>query len=81
MWNYFLEKNEFETKITTIQYTTIQALLKYTNYSISVFAFTSKGDGVQSDPIYCKTEEDSNAIIVFFRYRFTHKAHCVMFVF
>jgi len=59
----FSEKNEFETKITTIQYTTIQALLKYTNYSISVFAFTSKGDGVQSDPIYCKTEEDSNAIV------------------
>lgn len=81
MWNYFPEKNEFETKITTIQYTTIQALLKYTNYSISVFAFTSKGDGVQSDPIYCKTEEDSNTIIIFFRYRFTHKAHCVMFVF
>lgn len=59
----FSEKNEFETKITTIQYTTIQTLLKYTNYSISVFAFTSKGDGVQSDPIYCKTEEDSNAIV------------------
>lgn len=58
----FLEKNEFETKITSIQYTTIQALLKYTNYSISVLAFTSKGDGVQSDPVYCKTEEDSNTI-------------------
>lgn len=56
------EKNEFETKITTIQYTTIQALLKYTNYSISVFAFTSKGDGVQSDPIYCKTEEDTPSV-------------------
>ena len=28
-----------------------------------MFAFTSKGDGVQSDPIYCKTEEDSNAIV------------------
>lgn len=57
---FFLEKNEFETKITTLQHTTIQALLKYTNYSISVFAFTNKGDGVQSDYIYCKTEEDSN---------------------
>lgn len=55
-----LENNEFETKITTIQYTSIQALLKYTNYSISVFAFTSKGDGVKSSPIYCKTDEDSN---------------------
>lgn len=61
---FFIEKNEFETKITTIQYTTIQALLKYTNYSISVLAFTSKGDGVQSSPIYCKTEEDSNIYLL-----------------
>ncbi|XP_050441202.1 cell adhesion molecule Dscam2 isoform X2 [Adelges cooleyi] len=53
------EKNEYETKITTAQYTTIQALSKYTNYSISVFAFTSKGDGTRSKLIYCKTEEDT----------------------
>lgn len=57
-----IEKSEFETKITPVQHTTIQALLKYTNYSISVLAFTSKGDGVQSDYIYCKTEEDGNTI-------------------
>lgn len=63
---FFLEKNEFETKITSVQYTTIQALLKYTNYSISILAFTSKGDGIQSDPIYCKTEEDCNTMLSIF---------------
>ncbi|XP_050541670.1 cell adhesion molecule Dscam2 isoform X2 [Daktulosphaira vitifoliae] len=56
------EKNDYETKITTAQYTTIQALSKYTNYSISVYPFTSKGDGIHSVPVYCKTEEDTPTV-------------------
>ncbi|XP_069681625.1 cell adhesion molecule Dscam1 isoform X3 [Periplaneta americana] len=52
------EKDEQETKVTTSQKTTIPSLRKYTNYSISVLAFTSVGDGVRSPPIFCCTEED-----------------------
>jgi hypothetical protein len=52
------EKDEQETKVTTSLKTTIQSLRKYTNYSISVLAFTSIGDGVRSPPAICCTEED-----------------------
>jgi len=51
-------KDEQETKVTTSLKTTIQSLRKYTNYSISVLAFTSIGDGVRSPPVFCCTEED-----------------------
>ncbi|GFG29264.1 hypothetical protein Cfor_07941 [Coptotermes formosanus] len=51
-------KDEQETKVTASLKTTIQSLRKYTNYSISVLAFTSVGDGVRSPPIFCCTEED-----------------------
>jgi hypothetical protein len=52
------EKDEQETKVTTSLKTTIPSLRKYTNYSISVLAFTSIGDGVGSPPVICCTEED-----------------------
>lgn len=55
---FFSESNDHETKVTTSFKTTIPSLHKYTNYSISVLAFTSSGDGVKSPPIYCRTEED-----------------------
>lgn len=42
--------------------TTINTLLKYTNYSLSVSAFTKPGEGVRSNPVYCRTEEDGNVI-------------------
>lgn len=51
-------KDEQETKVTTSLKTTIQSLRKYTNYSISVLAFTSVGDGVRSPLVFCCTEED-----------------------
>ena len=47
-----------ETKITTASTTILHGLDKYTNYSISVVAFTRSGDGVRSDPRYCVTDED-----------------------
>ncbi|OWF38939.1 Down syndrome cell adhesion molecule [Mizuhopecten yessoensis] len=37
---------------------TISNLQKYTNYSIQVLAYTRKGEGVRSDPIYVRTQED-----------------------
>ncbi|GLH07043.1 Down syndrome cell adhesion molecule-like protein Dscam2 [Gryllus bimaculatus] len=53
------ELNDQETKVVTTSYrTTIPGLFKYTNYSISVSAFTKMGDGVKSPPVYCRTAED-----------------------
>lgn len=40
--------------------TLLKNLEKYTNYSISVLAFTGQGDGVMSKPIYCRTREDGS---------------------
>ena len=36
----------------------MHGLMKATNYSIRVLAFTSTGDGLHSIPIYCTTDED-----------------------
>ena len=33
-------------------------LERYTNYSIQVLAYTRKGEGVRSDPIYITTQQD-----------------------
>ncbi|KAK6630670.1 hypothetical protein RUM43_014659 [Polyplax serrata] len=49
---------ELETKVTTLTKTIISGLLKYANYSVTLLAFTSAGDGVKSSPIFCKTDED-----------------------
>ena len=60
---YFLtEKNEYVTKTTSTLVITIGGLLKYTNYSIFVRAFTKPGDGVKSNPVYCRTEEDGKIL-------------------
>ncbi|KAG8222804.1 hypothetical protein J437_LFUL005010, partial [Ladona fulva] len=47
-----------ETKVTMALRTTLPNLLRYTNYSISVLAFTASGDGIRSPTLYCRTEED-----------------------
>lgn len=54
----FIDKDDQQTKITSMQRTTIGGLHKYTNYSITVLAFTTRGDGVRSEPIFCHTDED-----------------------
>lgn len=38
--------------------TYLHGLLKFTNYSVRLLAYTSVGDGVVSDPAYCSTEQD-----------------------
>ena len=43
--------------------TTLTGLNEYTNYSITVFASTSKGGGNQSAPIVVITDEDSKFLI------------------
>ena len=46
--------------------TTLISLNEYTNYSITVFASTSKGGGNQSTPIVVITDEDSKFMIAGF---------------
>ncbi|ROT63266.1 Down syndrome cell adhesion molecule-like protein [Penaeus vannamei] len=47
---------------TTAESTNIFSLEKYTNYSISVLAYTSAGDGVPSSPVYCRTLQDGQCL-------------------
>ena len=50
--------------------TILTGLNEYTNYSITVFASTSKGAGNQSTPILVITDEDSKFVITEFAYLF-----------
>ena len=50
--------------------TILTGLNEYTNYSITVFASTSKGAGNQSTPIVVITDEDSKFVITEFAYLF-----------
>ncbi|XP_049799922.1 Down syndrome cell adhesion molecule-like protein Dscam2 [Schistocerca nitens] len=43
---------------TQVQKLEIFGLQRYCNYSIEVKAYTRKGDGVPSKPIFCRTQED-----------------------
>ena len=45
---------------------TLTGLNEYTNYSITVFASTSKGRGNESTPIVVITDEDSKFVIIEF---------------
>ncbi|XP_068085516.1 cell adhesion molecule Dscam2 [Anabrus simplex] len=47
-----------EVKRTSSLETYLHGLLKFTNYSIRLLAYTSVGDGVLSEPVYCTTEQD-----------------------
>ena len=49
---------------------TLTGLNEYTNYSITVFASTSKGGGNQSTADLVITDEDSKFVITEFAYRF-----------
>lgn len=42
-------------------HTTLSGLRRYTNYSVTVCAFTAAGDGVRAAPVYCHTEEDGKS--------------------
>ncbi|XP_060519429.1 cell adhesion molecule Dscam2 isoform X3 [Cylas formicarius] len=52
------DNDDQQTKIINQLRTTISGLRKFTNYSITVLAYTGSGDGVRSSPVYCQTEED-----------------------
>lgn len=46
------------TKQISGLHTTLSGLRRYTNYSVTVCAFTAAGDGVRAAPVFCHTEED-----------------------
>lgn len=50
---------------TTNQYYTIENAMKYTNYTISVLAYTSVGDGAKTKEFYCITNEDCKLLFLF----------------
>uniref|UniRef100_A0A6P7FJH3 Down syndrome cell adhesion molecule-like protein Dscam2 isoform X4 n=1 Tax=Diabrotica virgifera virgifera TaxID=50390 RepID=A0A6P7FJH3_DIAVI len=54
----WFDNEDQQTKIVNQLRTTISGLRKYTNYSMTVLAYTSSGDGVRSVPVFCQTEED-----------------------
>ena len=60
-----LPSGSSQTKNVTApaNHTTLTGLNEYTNYSITVFASTSKGSGNQSTPIVVITDEDSKFVI------------------
>lgn len=50
-----------DSRKTTAMTIVLTGLLKYSNYSVQVLAYTRAGDGVPSRPIYCHTEEDGES--------------------
>lgn len=50
-----------DSRKTTAMTIVLTGLLKYTNYSVQVLAYTRAGDGVPSRPVYCHTEEDGES--------------------
>ena len=65
MDNVGLGNDEVETRKTTALTIVLSNLRKYTNYSMQVLAFTRMGDGVLSNPSFCKTEEDGKPFFLF----------------
>lgn len=72
-----------EVKRTSSSETYLHALLKYTNYSIQVLAYTGAGDGILSPAVFCTTEEDSKTFDFFLNTtdldRPTKNIFCLMF--
>lgn len=52
------------TKQISALHTTLSGLRRYTNYSVTVCAFTAAGDGVRAAPVYCHTEEDGTYFLL-----------------
>lgn len=76
-FNYFClfglgSYSDLEIKKTTNLETNLHGLARYANYSIRVLAFTSAGEGVQSKPVFCMTEEDGKLIFIFPQNIFIH---------
>lgn len=53
-----LDETDLNIKLSSRVDVTLDDLEKFTNYSIQVLAYTRKGEGVRSEPIYVRTLED-----------------------
>lgn len=53
-----------DSRKTTAMTIVLTGLMKYTNYSVQVLAFTRVGDGALSRAIYCQTEEDGTTLLI-----------------
>ena len=51
----------------------LEDLKKFTNYTIRVYAFTRNGNGVPSDAISLRTQEDGESTAVYTRLSFSCK--------
>lgn len=54
----FLNADGLEVTLTQLQ--------KFANYSIQVLAYTRKGEGVRSEPVYVRTLEDGKVKVNWF---------------
>ncbi|XP_076034195.1 cell adhesion molecule Dscam1-like isoform X3 [Oratosquilla oratoria] len=54
----FFHPDDLSEKTVVTLMAPLLVLERYTNYSVTVAAFTRRGDGVRSDPVYCITMED-----------------------
>lgn len=61
----FLETDPHVVKSTN-QYLTVENLKKYTNYSVTVLAYTKMGDGAKTKPFFCRTHEDGNGDVAMY---------------
>lgn len=68
---------EIETRKTTALTTVLSGLKRYSNYSVQVLAFTRMGDGVMSNPTFCRTEEDGRLQIYNLVIEFVFQHFCL----
>ncbi|XP_071549821.1 cell adhesion molecule Dscam1-like [Panulirus ornatus] len=54
----FFHPDDLKEKTVTTLSTAVVGLERYTNYSVTITAYTRRGDGVRSPSVYCVTEED-----------------------
>jgi Down syndrome cell adhesion protein 1 len=55
---YFTDDKTKDVKVTAASEAILHGLKKYTNYNITIMAYTNGGDGVPSTAISCHTEQD-----------------------
>ncbi|XP_068223029.1 cell adhesion molecule Dscam1-like isoform X2 [Palaemon carinicauda] len=54
----FFHPDDIKDKTIVALRTQLNGLERYTNYSVTVAAYTRRGSGIRSDPVYCITDED-----------------------
>ena len=82
--NFFLFISEtngrLQTKETEGEMLEVDGLDVFTNYSISVSAFTKAGRGKHSSQIYCRTSEDGKSHIITSTWSRLLSFSCILYV-